>query len=156
MPFRAVSLVKIWLMTFYLQGSIVFAFDAQDGPPKSNPCSYISIRYAADFFFQQNQAIVSRDDIVRMSPILDASKRSSHFRGWETIVVIGHADPKERDSFELSTRRALVVKQLIEQFGVSPSVISSEGVGGKQPMGVRDARNRRVEVELIGKCGDPS
>ncbi|MDH4416732.1 MAG: OmpA family protein [Acidovorax sp.] len=117
---------------------------------------YTTIRYAADFLFEKNEANLTRDDIVRVSPLLDVSKRSSLFRGWEAIVIVGHADPKERDSLALSKRRAMAVRQLMEQFGVSPSVISSEGIGGRQPIGASDARNRRVEVELLGKCGVPA
>ena len=148
-------IVLIFFLAAFGQCNLVYSTDVPKPPQKWSACMYTDIRYAADFFFQSNQVAIATDDIQRIAPILDPSKRSHLFRGWEAIVVIGHADPLEHNTVALSIRRAALVKQLLEQFSVPPSVISTQGVGSKQPIGSNSSKNRRVEVEMIGKCGEP-
>lgn len=149
------QIALIFFLAAFGRCNFVYSADAPKPPPKWSACMYTDIRYAADFFFQQDQIALATNDIRRIAPILDPSKRSHLFRGWELIVVVGHADPIEHDAMALSIRRAAMVKQLFEQFNVPPSVISTQGAGSKQPLGSNSSVNRRVEVELIGKCGEP-
>jgi chemotaxis protein MotB len=81
------------------------------------------------------------------------------------IVVSGYTDNTPigpdlqrqgiADNRDLSSKRANTIVTYLEQQGVSPSLLSSQGFGDTQPIASNDtpegrARNRRVEMTLIG------
>ena len=75
----------------------------------------------------------------------------------EVIIAIGHTDSIGRDAYnqKLSTRRAAAVKAYLVGKGIAANRITGEGRGEKQPVAdnrTREgrARNRRVEIEVIG------
>jgi len=69
----------------------------------------------------------------------------------DVVVVVGHADARERSALELSVRRAHAVRFRLAQLGVPFDRIYVEGKGARNPMG--GAMNRRVEVELVASYG---
>lgn len=75
----------------------------------------------------------------------------------EVIIAIGHTDSIGSDAYNqrLSTRRAAAVKAYLVGKGIAANRITAEGRGEKQPVAdnkTREgrARNRRVELEVIG------
>jgi OOP family OmpA-OmpF porin len=75
----------------------------------------------------------------------------------EVIIVMGHTDSIGGDAYnqKLSTRRAGAVKVYLVGKGIAANRITAEGRGEKQPVAdnkTREgrARNRRVEIEVIG------
>lgn len=75
----------------------------------------------------------------------------------EVIIAIGHTDSIGSDAYnqKLSTRRAAAVKAYLVGKGIAANRITAEGRGEKQPVAdnrTREgrARNRRVEIEVIG------
>jgi OOP family OmpA-OmpF porin len=75
----------------------------------------------------------------------------------EQILVEGHTDSTGPRVYNqaLSERRAQSVKTFLEQQGVAPNLIKTEGYGELQPVASNAsaegrAQNRRVAVEVIG------
>lgn len=75
----------------------------------------------------------------------------------EVIIVTGHTDSIGSDAYnqKLSTHRAAAVKAYLAGKGIAANRITAEGKGEKQPVAdnrTREgrARNRRVEIEVIG------
>lgn len=73
-----------------------------------------------------------------------------------TLVLEGHTDARGSDSYnqDLSERRAAAVKaRIVEEYGIDPSRISTEGYGESRPIADNNtdegrARNRRVVGEM--------
>lgn len=68
--------------------------------------------------------------------------------------IKGHTDDIERESEELSARRAMAVMEYLLDKGVDPHRISSTGYGGTEPRNsnaspVGQADNRRVEIIIL-------
>jgi len=75
----------------------------------------------------------------------------------DVIIALGHTDSIGTDAYNqaLSMRRANAVKAYLVGKGIPANRVTAEGKGEKQPVAdnkTRDgrARNRRVEVEVIG------
>jgi OOP family OmpA-OmpF porin len=75
----------------------------------------------------------------------------------EVVVATGHTDWTGADAYnqKLSERRALSVKNYLVEKGLPADRIFTEGKGEKQPVAKNTtregrARNRRVDVELVG------
>jgi len=77
-----------------------------------------------------------------------------------SVNVVGHTDSSGAEAYNqgLSQRRANAVKDYLVEQGVSPTVISTVGMGESQPVTsntTRDgrAKNRRVEITIEGTQG---
>jgi OOP family OmpA-OmpF porin len=75
----------------------------------------------------------------------------------EVVIATGHTDRTGTDSYnqKLSERRALRVKSYLVEKGLPADRIFTDGKGERQPVAsnaTREgrARNRRVDVELVG------
>jgi OOP family OmpA-OmpF porin len=75
--------------------------------------------------------------------------------GVSRILVTGHADRAGSDAYNqgLSERRAAAVRQELQRRGVGPAEIATTAQGERSPAvptpdGVREPRNRRVEIVL--------
>lgn len=75
----------------------------------------------------------------------------------EVVVATGHTDWTGSDAYNqrLSERRAAAVKHFLVQQGIPGNRVFTEGKGEKQPVATNHtregrAKNRRVEVELVG------
>ena len=100
-------------------------------------------------YFQKGSAKLTADSEALLPQILHSiSDRSS-----KNIAAIGHTDTAgDRDyNLRLSKERALAVRQLLIQWGVEPTHITSTFHGKENPLiktadNVLEAKNRRVEV----------
>ncbi len=71
------------------------------------------------------------------------------------IIVIGHTDTVDSSAYndELSLKRALALKQMLVEVGISADSISASGRGEREPLvptrdRVDEPRNRRVEIRV--------
>ena len=78
----------------------------------------------------------------------------------EVVVATGHTDWTGTDAYnqKLSERRASTVKHFLVEQGLPGNRIFTEGKGERQPIATNHtregrAKNRRVDVELVGKRG---
>jgi len=111
-------------------------------------------------FFDADVATVSRRyDITlqRIAEILEASPQSN-------AVIEGHTDNSGEEPYnlELSTRRALAVKEVLEsQYNISAERLNTVGAGSSAPIESNStssgrAYNRRVEVRIMQPGGSGS
>jgi outer membrane protein OmpA-like peptidoglycan-associated protein len=75
--------------------------------------------------------------------------------GYKTVILSGHTDTAGDNAFnkKLSQMRVENVKQVFSEIGIDPSKIEAQFFGEDQPAektadGVKNAKNRRVEVTL--------
>jgi OmpA-OmpF porin, OOP family len=114
------------------------------------------VSYSADAFFDFDKAVLkpagqaSLDDLV--SKLKDINL--------EVIIAVGHTDSVGTDAYnqKLSVRRAEAVKSYLQGKGVESSRIYTEGKGKSQPVAdnataAGRAKNRRVEIEVVGTRG---
>ena len=104
---------------------------------------------SARSFFDWDSASLTPEARTIIAQIVTSAK---HY-GFARIETIGHADRSGPESYNLglSRRRALAVRQELARHGILPSEISILAKGESEPLvptrdGVREARNRRVEV----------
>jgi len=118
------------------------------GEPAAKPAKPTA--YA--LFFEFDSAELMDGDEGALRAIVDAAagERPVH------VIVHGHADRAGPDVYNrsLSQRRAEIVSQELIELGIDPGRISIRGHGETRPRigtphGVREPRNRRVEI-LIG------
>jgi OOP family OmpA-OmpF porin len=94
--------------------------------------------------------------VVALEGVLDQIAGKSPSR----VTVLGHTDSIGEDAYnlDLSRRRAESVAKLLEERGISKSVLTVEGHGETRPVADNGSpegrrKNRRVEIVLVG--GDP-
>ncbi len=82
--------------------------------------------------------------------VADVQRRNAYL-----VEVIGHTDREAGDKYnaELSLRRATTVRQFLIDRGLQGDLITATGRGEHDPLvptkdGVRDRRNRRVEISV--------
>ncbi|KQY08460.1 MULTISPECIES: outer membrane protein OmpA [Massilia] len=115
------------------------------------------VSYSADAFFDFDKAVLkpagkaSLDDLV--SKLKDINL--------EVIIAVGHTDSVGTDEYnqKLSVRRAEAVKAYLQSKGVESNRVYTEGKGEKQPVADNKtaagrAKNRRVEIEVVGTRGN--
>ncbi|MCE7506231.1 OmpA family protein [Polynucleobacter sp. IMCC30063] len=96
--------------------------------------------------------------LAKMAPTLSGFKNTKVVvRGYTDNVPIGAGLKKEgiETNLDLSSRRADNVVDYLIKKGVSPGLISAQGMGEASPMAPNDtadgrAQNRRIEVTLVG------
>jgi outer membrane protein OmpA-like peptidoglycan-associated protein len=75
-----------------------------------------------------------------------------------SIRIVGHTDGigTEQHNLDLSKRRALSIKSILERKGFDVSRVETEGLGAKFPLASNDDEingrelNRRVEIVILG------
>jgi outer membrane protein OmpA-like peptidoglycan-associated protein len=100
--------------------------------------------------------VEGRDELTRESRAeLDAVKREVASRPAPEVTVIGHADTTRSHSYNdaLSVRRADRIRGELLKIGIPAERISIAGRGKREllvptPDNRREARNRRVEIEV--------
>lgn len=104
----------------------------------------------ADVFFDRGSAAISgfHHELDRLGCRAGQIKL-------EAIIAIGHSDLKENNAQALSEQRAESVKTRLVLLGVPPDRIHAEGKGSSQIISrVDPAKNRRVELEMVGLRGE--
>ena len=102
-------------------------------------------------FFDFDSHLLSEDSKSQITDIISANKKPGDF----TFRIIGHADLSGGNNYNhlLSRKRARVVKNAIALQGIPRENIEIIGMGEHRPIiltanGTREARNRRVEVQI--------
>ena len=110
--------------------------------------------FAADTFFDFDKAVLKPEGKARLEDLVSKLQGTDI----EVIVATGHTDWTGSDAYnqKLSERRAKAVKAFLVSKGIPESRVFAEGKGERQPVAdnrTRDgrAKNRRVEVEVVGK-----
>lgn len=133
---------------------------AEPSPPPAEPASPAErqpqsekVTLDTDTYFDFDKATLKPDGERKLREL--ASRLAA--MKLEVVVATGHTDWTGTDAYnqQLSERRAQAVKRFLEQQGLPGDRIFTEGKGEKQPVAsnrTRDgrAKNRRVEVELVG------
>jgi len=109
--------------------------------------------FAADTFFDFDKSVLKAEGKAKLKELVEKIKNIS----LEVVIVVGHTDNVGTDAYnqKLSQRRADAVKGYLVSLGVAKSRIYTEGKGESQPTADNKtaagrAKNRRVEVEVIG------
>lgn len=100
-------------------------------------------------YFLPGSNDLTKDSIELLPKVVDTIKeRKSSY-----ISIFGHSDRvgAEEYNLQLSTNRAIAVRQLLEELGVSSANIETDSHGEGNPLvktadGVAESQNRRVEV----------
>jgi OOP family OmpA-OmpF porin len=109
--------------------------------------------FAADTFFDFDKSVLKAEGKAKLKELVEKIKNIS----LEVVIVVGHTDSVGTDAYnqKLSQRRAEAVKGYLVSLGVSKNRIYTEGKGESEPAADNKtaagrAKNRRVEVEVIG------
>ena len=123
-------------------------------PLASNRPSIEKITLDTDAYFDFDKAELKPEGERRLDVIASRLKEME----LEVMVAVGHADATGPAKYNenLSRRRAEAVKMFFESRGFAADRIHIDGKGESQPIAsnaTRDgrAKNRRVEVEVVGK-----
>ena len=124
-------------------------------PPPPKPVAQ-KVTLAADVLFDFDKSVVKPEGRTKLDDLVAKSKGIA----LEVIIAIGHTDSIGSDAYnqKLSVRRAEAIKSYLVSKGVEANRIYTEGKGEKQPIAsnkTKDgrAKNRRVEIEVIGTRG---
>jgi len=126
---------------------------ANKGCPEISNTVLEELNYIAKrIFFETNGAVLSArsyDDLGKMAIIM---KKFPNVR----FYVDGHTDSKGNDAYNLSLskKRALAVKEFLENLGVNGNQLEARGFGETQPIASNATEggrqlNRRVRINLI-------
>jgi OOP family OmpA-OmpF porin len=121
-------------------------------PPKPKPVAE-KVTFAAEVLFDFDKSVVKPDGKAKLDDLAAKVRGIS----LEVVIAIGHTDSVGTDEYnqQLSVRRAESVKAYLVSKGIESNRVYTEGKGEKQPvadnrMAEGRAKNRRVEVEVIG------
>lgn len=102
-------------------------------------------------FFDWDQATIRAD----ARQILEAAARAYRDGSFVKIDLTGHADRSGASDYNqrLSERRAAAARQVLVDLGIPAADVATAGRGESQPLvetedGVREPRNRRVEIQF--------
>jgi outer membrane protein OmpA-like peptidoglycan-associated protein len=105
-------------------------------------------------FFDFNKSVLTAEAEEIVSKVAEDYKSGKY----TSIAVTGHTDTVGTEAYnkKLSVRRAAAVKKQLETLGVPAKAIIAKGVGKEGLMvptadGVREAQNRRAEIDFASK-----
>jgi OOP family OmpA-OmpF porin len=111
------------------------------------------VTYAADAFFDFDKSVLKPEGKAKLDDLAGKLKGIS----LEVIIAVGHTDSEGSDAYnqKLSVARSETVKAYLVSKGVEKNRIYTEGKGETSPVADNKttegrAKNRRVEVEVIG------
>jgi len=114
------------------------------------------VTYAADAFFDFDKAILKPEAKTKLDDLVSKTKEIN----LEVIIAVGHTDGVGTDAYndKLSVRRAESIKAYLTSKGLEANRVYTEGKGKKQPVADNKtaegrAKNRRVEIEVVGTRG---
>ncbi len=114
------------------------------------------VTFAADAFFDFDKSVLKPEGRAKLDDLV--SKMGG--LNLEVIIAVGHTDSVGADGYnqKLSIRRSEAVKSYLVSKGVEKNRVYTEGKGEKQPVADNKtaegrAKNRRVEIEVVGTRG---
>jgi len=123
---------------------------------KSKNASAAKVTFAADAFFDFDKAVLKPEGRAKLDDLVSKMQGLN----LEVIIAVGHTDSVGSDSYNqrLSIRRSEAVKSYLVSKGVEKNRVYTEGKGEKQPVADNKtaegrAKNRRVEIEVVGTRG---
>jgi OOP family OmpA-OmpF porin len=124
--------------------------------PAPQPPAATKVTYAADAFFDFDKSVLKPEGKAKLDDLIGKVKGIN----LEVIIAVGHTDSVGTDSYNqrLSVRRAEAVKAYLVSKGIEKNRVYTEGKGEKQPVADNKtaegrAKNRRVEIEVVGTRG---
>ena len=125
---------------------------AAPAPAAAAPAA-TKVTYAADAFFDFDKSVLKTEGKAKLDDLAGKLKGIS----LEVIIAVGHTDAVGTDAYnqKLSVARSEAVKAYLVSKGVEKNRIYTEGKGESSPVADNKttegrAKNRRVEVEVIG------
>lgn len=116
--------------------------------PKKNPIVLKNVT------FNSNETVIQTKSFIELNKLIELLKSEKSM----CIEVRGHADSEgnEDKNIQLSTSRALAVKNYLISKGIDEKRILSKGFGSSQPLSANNTlegklKNRRVEYVIIMK-----
>lgn len=121
---------------------------------KVSPVVSSKVTFSADALFDFDKSILKSQGKISLDSLVKKIKSVAI----ETVIAIGHTDSVGTDVYnkKLSFRRAEAVKSYLINNGIKKELIYTEGNGESKPIATNEtaegrAKNRRVEIEVIGK-----
>jgi OmpA-OmpF porin, OOP family len=129
---------------------------ARPPAPAPQPPAATKVTYAADAFFDFDKSVLKPEGKAKLDDLVGKVKGIN----LEVIIAVGHTDSVGTDAYnqKLSVRRAEAVKAYLVSKGIEKNRVYTEGKGEKQPVADNKtaegrAKNRRVEIEVVGTRG---
>ena len=120
------------------------------------PVVATKVTYAADAFFDFDKAVLKPEGKAKLDDLVGKVKDIN----LEVIIGVGHTDSVGSDAYnqKLSVKRSEAVKAYLVSKGIEKNRVYTEGKGEKQPVADNKtaegrAKNRRVEIEVVGTRG---
>jgi len=117
------------------------------------PAAATKVTYAADAFFDFDKAVLKKEGKAKLDDLVGKVKGIN----LEVVIAVGHTDSVGADKYnqKLSVKRAEAVKAYLVSKGIEKNRVYTEGKGESQPVadnktGAGRAKNRRVEIEVVG------
>lgn len=116
-----------------------------------------AVTFANDLLFDSGSDEVRRDAVAAIGEL--AAVTSSPSAAGFDVIVVGHTDDmpirggptaaRHPTNWHLSVHRAIAVKNVLVQAGLSEDRVGVMGYAEQRPLGIDPARNRRVEIFLV-------
>lgn len=130
------------------------AAPAKPAAPVAPAPTAVKVTFETDTFFAFDKSVLQPAGKAKLEDLVSKLQGTDI----EVIVATGHTDSTGTDAYnqKLSMRRANAVKAFLVSKGLPAERVFTEGKGEKQPVASNKtaegrAKNRRVEVEVVGK-----
>ena len=115
--------------------------------------------FAADAFFDFDKAVLKPEAKAKLDDLVSKTQAIN----LEVIIAVGHTDSIGSVAYnqKLSVRRAEAIKAYLTSKGIEKNRVYTEGKGEKSPVADNKtaegrAKNRRVEIEVVGTRNRPA